>query len=55
MKYGDFSSVPGGFTIREAELVRPWHYIYTNDHMLLKVNQRGPVLAQAQPPCGIPA
>jgi hypothetical protein len=39
-----------GFVITNQDLPAPWEYLYQNGKMLLKVDQYGPVYAQANPP-----
>ena len=49
--YGQFSDEEKAtFTIKKLNLPTPWEYIYQNRKMLLKVDQHGPVYAQAYPP-----
>ena len=51
--WGHFESSPASFTISEYYLPRPWGYIYTNDHILLRLNHDGCGYAQVAPPGGI--
>lgn len=52
--YGCFeSSSMASFSINRLNLPAPWEYIYQNRKILLKVDQFGPVYAQAYPPSGI--
>ncbi len=47
---GAFLPDCAGFEITSMETQVPWEYIYQNRDMLLKVDQFGPVYAQAHPP-----
>ncbi len=47
---GHFGKEKGSFTLETLNLPAPWEYIYQNRRMLLKVDQHGPVYAQAEPP-----
>lgn len=47
---GFFGPGASEFTITSPELPAPWEYIYQNGDLLLKVDQFGPVYAQAHPP-----
>jgi len=41
------------FTIESADLPAAWEYIYQNRRILMRVDQHGPVYAQADPPTDI--
>jgi len=41
---------PASYTITDRSMQVPWEYIYQNRDMLLRVDQYGPVNAQANPP-----
>lgn len=52
--YGQFSSVPAGYTITDKDKLNgPWYYVYQNRKILLYVDQNGPVKIQYNPPSGI--
>ncbi len=51
--YGNFVKNTAGYEINSLEMKTPWEYIYENGDILLKVDQYGPVYAQANPPGGI--
>jgi len=51
--WGYFETSPAGFTVSKYDLSRPWGYIYTNDHILLRLNHNGCGYAQVAPPGGI--
>jgi hypothetical protein len=51
--WGRFEPSPATFTITEYDLPRLWGYIYTNDHILLKLNHNGSSSVQVAPPEGI--
>ncbi|HEX2924658.1 MAG TPA: hypothetical protein VHP38_00110 [Ruminiclostridium sp.] len=48
--WGEFVEGCAGFNIKSLNLPAPWDYIYQNKDILLKVDQYGPVYAQAYPP-----
>lgn len=50
---GYFNTEAGGFTVTEPNLERPWSYLYTNESLLLKLNNYGPHSAQIAPPGGM--
>lgn len=50
---GRFGSIGGSFTVTDPDLERPWHYLYTNEQILLKVSNYGPVSCQISPPGGM--
>ncbi len=52
-KWGQFHPECAGFDIYSLNLPAPWEYIYQNHDVLLKVDQFGPIYAQANPPGGI--
>lgn len=54
-KYGHFDmDKPASYTLtNRSELKGPWYYIYSNQKVLLYVDQNGPVKVQYQPPNGI--
>lgn len=47
---GAFLPDCAGFEITSMDIQAPWEYIYQNNDVLLKVDQFGPVYAQAHPP-----
>ena len=51
--YGHFGKAKASFTLDTLNLPAPWEYIYQNRRMLLKLDQHGPVYAQAEPPSDI--
>lgn len=51
--YGRFIEDTAGCEIHTLELPTSWEYIYENRDILLKVDQFGPIYAQAHPPGGI--
>ena len=51
--YGHFSDEPATYVIKTLNLPTSWDYIYQNRNILLKVDQHGPVYAQAYPPSDI--
>ena len=48
--YGNFIKDTAGYEITTLNLPASWEYIYENRDILLKVDQFGPVYAQAHPP-----
>lgn len=48
--YGHFIENTAGYEINTLNLPTSWEYIYENKDILLKVDQYGPVYAQANPP-----
>lgn len=48
--YGKFIKSTAGYEIHTLNLPTSWEYIYENKDILLKVDQFGPVYAQAHPP-----
>ena len=48
--YGKFLKDTAGYEINTLNLPTSWEYIYENKDILLKLDQFGPVYAQAQPP-----
>ncbi len=54
-KYGHYDiDKKAGYTITDGDkLSTPWYYIYTNQDILLYVDQNGPVKIQHRPPSGI--
>ncbi len=48
--YGKFIKDTAGYVINTFDLPTAWEYIYENKDILLKVDQFGPVYAQANPP-----
>ena len=48
--YGRFIKNTAGYEINTFDLPTSWEYIYENKDILLKVDQFGPVYAQANPP-----
>lgn len=48
--YGKFIKDTAGYEINTFDLPASWEYIYENKDILLKVDQYGPVYAQANPP-----
>lgn len=48
--YGKFIENTAGYEINTFDLPTSWEYIYENKDILLKVDQFGPVYAQANPP-----
>ncbi len=48
--YGKFLQDTAGYEINTLNLPTSWEYIYENKDVLLKVDQFGPVYAQANPP-----
>lgn len=48
--YGNFIKNTAGYEITNTKLPTSWEYIYENGDILLKVDQYGPVYAQANPP-----
>ncbi len=48
--YGNFIKNTAGYEINTLNLPASWEYIYENRDILLKVDQHGPVYAQAHPP-----
>lgn len=48
--YGQFIKNTAGYEINTLNLPASWEYIYENRDILLKVDQFGPVYAQAHPP-----
>lgn len=48
--YGKFIENTAGYEIHTLNLPTSWEYIYENKDILLKVDQFGPVYAQANPP-----
>ncbi len=48
--YGHFSEEPASFVIDSPDLPVGWDYVYQNRKMLLRVDQHGPIYAQADPP-----
>ena len=51
--YGKFIEDTAGYEINTLNLPTSWEYIYENRNILLKVDQFGPVYAQADPPGGV--
>ena len=52
--YGHFEKdSPATFTLDRLDQPLPWDYIYQNRKLLLKVDQRGPVYSQVDPPSDI--
>lgn len=51
--YGEYIPDTAGFTIKTLNLPSSWEYIYQNKDILMKVDQFGPVYAQANPPTDI--
>lgn len=50
-QYGHFlPEEPAGYEITRLDMKTPWEYIYQNRDVLLRVDQFGPVNAQAYPP-----
>ena len=54
-KYGHFDLTKNaGYTITDGDkLATPWYYVYTNENILLYVDQNGPVKIQHKAPSGI--
>lgn len=52
-KWAEFRPDCAGIDLFSMNLPAPWEYIYQNHDVLLKVDQFGPVYAQANPPGGI--
>ncbi len=54
-KYGHYDlDKKAGYTITDGDkLSTPWYYVYTNQDILLYVDQNGPVKIQHRPPSGI--
>jgi Cellobiose phosphorylase len=52
-KWAQFRPDCAGIDLFSLNLPAPWEYIYQNHDVLLKVDQFGPVYAQANPPGGI--
>lgn len=50
---GHFLEEEAGFEINTLNLPAPWEYIYENQDILVKMDERGPVYAQEKPPQGI--
>lgn len=50
---GRFLGEEAGFEIKTLNLPAPWEYIYENQDILVKMDERGPVYAQEKPPQGI--
>ena len=50
---GEFVPDCAGFNIKSLNLPAAWEYIYQNRDILLKVDQFGPVYAQANPPADV--
>ena len=50
MGYGHFGEEPASFVIESPDLPAGWDYVYQNRKMLLRVDQHGPIYAQADPP-----
>ena len=48
--YGKFIENTAGYEIHTLNLPASWEYIYENKDILLKVDQFGPIYAQAHPP-----
>ncbi len=48
--YGNFINDTAGYQINTLNLPTSWEYIYENRDVLLKMDQFGPVYAQANPP-----
>lgn len=48
--YGKFKTDTAGYEIKTLNLPTSWEYVYENRDVLLKVDQFGPVYAQAHPP-----
>ena len=48
--YGQFIKNTAGYEMNTFDLPTSWEYIYENKNILLKVDQFGPVYAQANPP-----
>ncbi len=48
--YGKFIKNTAGYEINTLNLPASWEYIYENRDILLKMDQHGPVYAQAHPP-----
>lgn len=48
--YGNFIKNTAGYEINSLDMKTSWEYIYENKDILLKVDQYGPVYAQANPP-----
>lgn len=48
--YGKFIKNTAGYEINTFDLPTAWEYIYENKDILLKIDQFGPVYAQANPP-----
>lgn len=51
--YGHFGQAPASFVIDSPDLPTGWDYVYQNRAMLLRVDQHGPIYAQAHPPSDI--
>lgn len=51
--YGNFIKDTAGYEIYSQNMPTSWEYIYENGDILLKLDQFGPVYAQANPPGGI--
>ncbi len=49
-QFGKFIKATAGYEINTLKLPTSWEYIYENRDILLKVDQYGPVYAQANPP-----
>lgn len=50
---GEFVPNTAGFKIKSLNLPSSWEYIYQNRDILMKVDQFGPVYAQADPPADV--
>ncbi len=46
---GEFTSGRFGFRVRRYHLEEPWGYIYATSNLLIRVDQRGPVLGKEYP------
>ena len=51
--YGEYIPDTAGFKIKTLNLPSSWEYIYQNRDILMKVDQFGPVYAQANPPADV--
>jgi hypothetical protein len=49
---GRFSPDPAAFTCTRYNLPEPWDYVYTNSHVLLRINHDGTGYLQLDPPGG---
>ena len=48
--FGCFGESPASFVIESPDIPTGWDYVYQNRRMLLRVDQQGPIYAQADPP-----